>query len=225
MDETRGLADCGQASHGRYVSGCRCGACREANRAYEEGRRRRKLYGKPSHFVDAEPVRRKIEQLLGQGYTINEIERLSGVGHSTIHGIMVRHWRTGRPVEHCKRETKDAICAIKGRRRLTQGQNVDAEWMAGWLREYRDAGVPTAWIARTCGLDRQVLDALLHGGRSHVLARTLHAFVVHKPELDHMARDPDAHRPVRTVQCASCGRPFETTASARKYCAECKGKR
>lgn len=148
-EETRGLSDCGRASHGRFVQGCRCGACREANRAYEEDRRRRRLYGRPSQFVDAGPVRRKIEQLRGQGYTIDEIERLSGVGHSTLYGIMVRHWRTGRPVERCRRETKDAICTIKGRRRLTQGQNVDAGWMAGWLREYRDAGLAVAQIART----------------------------------------------------------------------------
>ena len=221
-EETRGLSDCGRASHGRFVQGCRCGACREANRAYEEDRRRRRLYGRPSQFVDAGPVRRKIEQLRGQGYTIDEIERLSGVGHSTLYGIMVRHWRTGRPVERCRRETKDAICTIKGRRRLTQGQNVDAGWMAGWLREYRDAGLAVAQIARTCGLDRQVLDAVLHGKRSRVFARTLHAFVTHKPELDRMAMDPGACKTTRSVRCVSCGHVFQTASNARKYCIECK---
>lgn len=191
-EETRGLADCGRASHGRFVQGCRCDACREANRAYEEDRRRRRLYGEPARFVDAEPVRRRIRLLLDRGYTVKEIERVSGVGHSTIHGIMVRHWRTGRPVERCRRETKDAICAIRCERRLTQGQRVDAEWMAGWLREYREAGLSVALMTRTCGIDRQVLDALLRGRRSKVRARTLHAFVTGKPALDRLAKGDKA---------------------------------
>lgn len=85
------------------------------------------------------------------------------------------------------RKTKDAIFSIRGRRRLTAGQRVDASWMAGWLREYRGAGLSVAEMSRAAGIDRQVLDRLLHGKGDKVLARTLHAFVVAKPELDRKA--------------------------------------
>ena len=147
-EETQGLADCGRASNGRYVAGCRCDACKAARAAYERGRARTRCYGRPTGFVDAEPVRAKVRQLQAQGYTYAEMERLAGIPHSTLHGLMCRHWRTGRPVERCRRELKDRLCSIKGQRRLSQAQRVDASWMAEQLRSYRSHGVSAAEMAR-----------------------------------------------------------------------------
>ena len=185
---TQGMEDCGKARKGRYVMGCRCDACKAARSAYERSRRRRKAaeaFGKPTTFVDAEPVRKRLLDLREEGYTVKEIERLSGVGHTQQYQITVRHWRTGKPVAKVRRETKDAIFGIpRGRRSLTKGQRVDASWMSGWLAEYRDAGMSVAEMSRTTGIDRQVLDSLLNGRRERCEARTLHAFVVAKPALD-----------------------------------------
>ena len=187
-DETEATDDCGAASHGRYVQGCRCRACREANAAYERERkirRTREECGAPTMWVDAEPVRRTLVKLYAQGYTAREIERLSGVGHTQQYQIVHRHWRTGKPVKRVLRKTKDALMAMRGgRRSLTAGQRVDASWMAGWVREYAERGLSVAEMSRTCGVDRQTLDALRHGRRKAVQARTLHAFVAAKPELD-----------------------------------------
>ena len=187
METTDGLEDCGKSSHGRFVSGCRCRACRAANNAYERQRVRNKAYGRPTYLVDAGPVRDRILKLRSMGYTNKEIERLSGVGHTTIHGITVAHWRTGKPVKRCKRETKDAIFSIKGRRSLTQGQTVDAETMRNDLTRWTDAGLSVAHISRKTGIDWQVLDAVLHGRRKGVFARTLHAYLTAKPALDREA--------------------------------------
>ncbi|MBQ9043829.1 MAG: hypothetical protein IJ111_13570 [Eggerthellaceae bacterium] len=194
METTDGLEDCGKSSHGRFVSGCRCRACRDANNAYKRQRVRNKAYGRPSYLVDAEPVRQRIRKLQSMGYTYDEIERLSGVGHTTIHGIMVEHWRTGKPVKRCKRATKDAIFGIRGQRRVTQGQKMDASEMVNDCRRWMDAGLSVAAISRTSGLDRQIYDALLHGRRSKVFARTLHAHRSARPTLDRMAGSymPDA---------------------------------
>lgn len=189
--ETEGLDDCGRASHGRYVSGCRCRACKAANSDYERRRKMRLVReecGAPSMWVDAAPVREKLLRLYAQGYTAKEIERVCGVGHTQQYQIVHRHWRTGKPVSRVLRRTKDAIFAVRGRRSLTAGQRVDASWMAGWLREYRDKGVSVAEMSRTCGIDRQVLDALIHGTRSQVRARTLYAFVTAKPALDRISK-------------------------------------
>ena len=144
-------------------------------------------YGRPSGLVDAEPVRRRVRELMAAGYTYAELGKLAGVSRTTLHGLMVAHWRTGRPVKRCSRELKDKVFSISGRRRLTAGQKVDAGWMAGWLSSYREAGVTAAEMARRIGVDRQVVDALLHGRRSHVRASTLHAFVLAKPGLDRLA--------------------------------------
>lgn len=83
-EETQGLADCGRASNGRYVAGCRCDACKAARSAYERSRARTRGYGRPTEFVDAEPVRAKVRQLQAQGYTYAEMERLAGVPHSIL---------------------------------------------------------------------------------------------------------------------------------------------
>ena len=187
METTDGLEDCGRSSHGRFVAGCRCKACRAANSEYEKQRVRNKAYGRPTYLVDAGPVRDRILKLRSMGYTNKEIERLSGVGHTTIHGITVAHWRTGKPVKRCKRETKDAIFGIKGQRRVTQGQKMDAAEMVNDCRRWMDAGLSVAAIARIAGLDRQIYDALLHGRRDRVFARTLHAHRQARPTLDRMA--------------------------------------
>lgn len=190
--ETEGAADCGRASHGRYVQGCRCRACKDANAAYERERAMRRVReecGEPSMWVDAAPVRDMLLRLYAQGYTRREVERLCGVGHTQQYQIVHRHWRTGRPVERVLRKTKDALASVRGERRLTAGQRVDASWMAGWLREYRDAGMSVAGMSRATGIDRQVLDSLLHGRRETVQARTLHAFVSAKPALDRMRKE------------------------------------
>ena len=183
---TDGMEDCGRASHGRYVSGCRCAACRAANVAYERERSMRRVReecGAPTMWVDAAPVRRRLLELYSRGYTRKEIERLCGVGHTQQYQIVHRHW----PVARVLRKTKDAVFSIRTQRRLTSGQRVDASWMAGHVREYRDAGMSVAEMSRRTGIDRQVLDRLLHGKSNRVRARTLHAFVSAKPELDRMA--------------------------------------
>lgn len=100
--------------------------------------------------------------------------------------IMCRHWRTGRPVKRCRRELKGRLCSIKGQRRLSQAQKVDASWMAEQLQSYRSHGVSAAEMARRIGCDRQVVDALLHGKRARVRAETLYKFMLAKPGLDEM---------------------------------------
>lgn len=187
-EETQGLADCGRASNGRYASGCRCDACKAARSEYEKMRVRLRAYGRPTEFVDAEPVRAKVRQLQAQGYTYAEMARLAGVPKSTLHGLMRRHWRTGEPVKRCRRELKDRLCSIKGRRSLTQAQRVDASWMAEQLRSYRSHGVSAAEMARRIGCSRQVVDALLHGERGRVRAETFRKFMLAKPGLDELRK-------------------------------------
>lgn len=124
----------------------------------------------------------------GAGLHLRRDGAPGGRPHSTLHGLMCRHWRTGRPVKRCRRELKDRLCSIKGQRRLSQAQRVDASWMAEQLRSYRSHGVSAAEMARRIGCGRQVVDALLHGKRGRVRAETLYKFMLAKPGLDEMRK-------------------------------------
>lgn len=173
----------------RYNSGCRCDECRRANREYERRRTMTKVAvecGMPSPMVDAEPVRRRILDLLAAGYSRREICRISGLARSTLHSITTAHHRTGKPVKMVRRETKDAVFAIRGRRSLSGHQIVSARWMADQVERCLSLGVSVAGISRVTGIDRQVFDGLVHGRRRGVNASTLHAFVKAKPVLDSM---------------------------------------
>ena len=185
---TQGMKDCGKASSGRYANGCRCDACKAARATYVRFRQRRKAmeaFGYPKTFVDAEPVRKRLLEMREEGYTVGEIERLSGVGKTQQYYITGKHWRTGKPVRKVKRETKDAIFGIpKGRRQLAMRQRVSSEWMAGWVREYKDAGMSDSLMSRMTGIDRHTFGKLLNGTKGKCEARTLRAFVLAKHALD-----------------------------------------
>lgn len=190
------MSECGNPSRGRYVQGCRCDACREANRLYHRANQRKNLLievGRDvSGFVEAEPVRRKVRHLVSQGYTLREICRLSGVSRTTMSQLMGAHWRTGKPVKRCRRETKDAICAIKGRRNLRARTLVDAEVMAGNVREWAEWLTPLE-IADALRIKRDTVYRLLHGQR-RVLGETLYAYTVNAGRAAALVRERKGER-------------------------------
>lgn len=174
------MKDCGKASRGRYVQGCRCDACRAANRAYE---RKTRLFGFESGFVDAEPVRAHIERLLAHGYTKREICRISGVNRTTMRAITVKHNRTGKPVEKVNAEAARKIMAIDGRRRLRAAQLVDVRYIRQGLERCLQEGMSVAAVSRVTGIDRQTLDRIRHRRAARCTAKTLHAWVMAEPAL------------------------------------------
>lgn len=184
MAETEGMADCGKSSHGMFVRGCRCDECRAANNAYERDRNRRKAYGR-SLFVDAEPVRQHVRWLKSKDYTVREIEHLTGCAHTTMHSLMVRHWRTGRPTERVNKAFADKVMALgttDKRRWLTPGHKVRCD-MGRQVDEFYRNGLSIAEMARTTGLDRQVLDRARKRPSAPVRASSLHAWAVALPAL------------------------------------------
>ena len=183
-EATIGMDDCGRASHGRFVSGCRCRACREANRDYERGRSRRKAYGREM-FVDADPVRQHVRWLKGLDYTNREIEHLTGCAHSTMHGLMVAHWRTGKPVKRVNRDFADKVMALgvtDKRRWLTSCHKVRSD-MGRQVDELYRNGMSIAEMARITGIDKQALYRIRKMPSGKVKAKTLYAWVVALPSL------------------------------------------
>lgn len=176
------MSSCERPSRSRYAAGCRCDACRAANRDYERARQRRKLYGEPSGMVDAEPVRAMVRRLVDGGMSLREVCRASGVARSTMNQLMNAHPRTGEPVRRCRREIKDRIAGIR-RRAVRPRELVDASWMRGWLSEWKSQGVPATKVAELTGVSRQVLSGV-NRGRERVTAETLRRFCAGKPRVD-----------------------------------------
>ena len=171
---------CDRPSRSRYVQGCRCDGCKATNRVYYRERQRKNLLVEigedVSGFVDAEPVRRKVRQLVSQGISQREICRISGVPRTTMRSLMRKHPRTGKPVRKCKRETKDAICSIKGKRSVKQSTLVSAEVISGHVNEWSEWLTPLE-IANALGISRETVYRILHGQRK-VQAKTAYRFTV-----------------------------------------------
>ena len=78
-----------------YAHGCRCEACRKANSDYEKARCRRvaaeKMGGRPTRRVPVEEARWRIRRLLEMGYTMNELERVTGLSDTVLTGIHRRY--------------------------------------------------------------------------------------------------------------------------------------
>lgn len=176
-----GMPDCGRASNGRYVSGCRCDACRAAHTREWKRREWRNLTGR-TYYVDAEPVRRRLEELYAMGYTRRELDRM-GIHKSCQYNLTTAHHRTGRPVERVRRETAERVMAVSGRK-LAPHQLVRAEAAEALVRRWAEMGVPVARIARETGINRQTLDKLRHGRERRVRAETLLALLDHRNALD-----------------------------------------
>lgn len=187
---------------------CRCDACRAANTEYERQRVRRKAYG-TELFVDAEPVRRHVRALLSAGYTVKELERLSGVGHTTLHQLMNHHWRTMRPVTRMRRENAEALMNVRGRS-LTPGQRVPSDWCREIVRRWHAAGLSYAEISRVSHLDYQEVCALAHGRRRFVRTSTMVRLLHSKDELD--ARCPRPRKGDMARQIAASERKADMEA-------------
>lgn len=169
-------------TYSRYTIGrCRCDECRRAKREYEAARTRRQAYG-TSLFVDADLARERLAALLALGYSRKEICRLTGIEHKWLHTLEHAHPRTGRPVTRCSRENYERLRHVYGRK-LMPGQRVDAEPARAIVRRLHAAGLTVAEMCRVTGLDRQPLDALLHGRREQVEAGTLAALLRNLDEL------------------------------------------
>lgn len=139
-------------SHSSYVSGCRCEECRRANRDYARKLRKRRAYGQLD-FVDAEPVRERVQELMARGMGVCEIARAAGIHRSTLYALMRAHHHTGRPVSRMKRETAEAIMAIR-RRSPQGGWKVGASTTRAATLDLMILGYSMEWIARQVGLTR-----------------------------------------------------------------------
>lgn len=182
VPHNEGLADCGSASNSNYINRlCRCDACKAAHAKAESDRNRRRLYG-TDLFVDAAPVRERLERLYAQGYSQRELARL-GVPKSDQNAIMNGHQRTGRPVTRCTRALAQKVMAVR-RRDPSDRQRVPADQAAAIVRLWVISGLSVLEIERVTGVNKQTLYDLNNGRRETIEYRNLRALLDHRDELD-----------------------------------------
>ncbi|GAA1123691.1 hypothetical protein [Nocardiopsis composta] len=84
------------STHGtraRYVAGCRCDACRTANRTYNSTRNRAAVYGRPTtDLVDAAPAREHVRALMAAGMGTRAIAEAAGIERKSVQRLL-----NGRP--------------------------------------------------------------------------------------------------------------------------------
>jgi hypothetical protein len=143
--------------HGTYVAYVchtgRCDLCRKVNNEYAVKLARRNAYGR-STLVDAEPVRERVNHLMRNGMNGHEIMRAAGVSHHTMQNLMRTHWRTGKPVKRIKRETAEAIMAVRTRS-LRPGTYVTKLDAVSLVLDLMSLGYSGAWIVAQLGMSYQ----------------------------------------------------------------------
>ncbi|MGC4984304.1 hypothetical protein ACLQ18_27295 [Streptomyces sp. DT193] len=152
MTPTRTLPAHGTRS--RYSNhGCRCETCRTAHREYEQHRTRQKVYGTWQPYVDAEPARRHVRDLMTRGMGWRRIANVSGVANGTITKLLYGVPAKGRrPTQRIRRETAERLLAVDySAELLADGALVDATGTWRRIRALVSVGWPKVHIARALG--------------------------------------------------------------------------
>ena len=114
---------------------CRCRPCADASAAAENERTRLKAYGRYHKYVDAEPVRAHIRNLMAFGIGLKQITRLTkeatgtSVSGGTLHKLMYgsNSRLDGKPSRRVLRATAEKIYAIEPIRANLAGGALDLE--------------------------------------------------------------------------------------------------
>jgi AraC-like DNA-binding protein len=158
---------------------CRCRPCRHANRDAERTRQRIKLYGRPTGWTDATPVREHVEKLSAAGMGVKTIAAEAGLYNSQLTRII--YGRAGAdpamrrpPCTRIRTDTAEAILAVQ--LRLAPGAITDP---TGTVRRLQ-ALVAIGWSQNQLGARLGMLGGnfgKLVAGRRQVTVRTRDAVV------------------------------------------------
>lgn len=173
MSET--IETCERPSRGRYVSGCRCPGCKEANRAYQTrwSRRARKKGQLATPYVGATETRQARERvrcLMGSGIPLKAISAATGVTRSALRVLLGLE-----PCTHPSRRTNGSLVETKRMSRknyfaimecemfdVADGALVSARQTVRIVHEAHRLGLPVRTIARICGISPSTAYHLSH---------------------------------------------------------------
>jgi len=145
----------------RYVAGCRCGACRRANTAYEKERASARARGDWNGLVDAGPVRAHLRALSREGVGYKSVAAATDVAPSTLTKILAGERRFIRQVAARRVLAVDVGAAA-------DHACIDARPTWRLIRDMLRLGLTRGEIAQRLGRKR----AALQIGKRLVFART-----------------------------------------------------
>jgi hypothetical protein len=91
----------------RYVVGCRCASCKEANRLFYHKRIKRKIYGDWNGLVTPGKVRQRLKKLSRKGIGYKTVAKEAGVSRTVLQQVM-----SGRRKHICAR-TERKVLALR----------------------------------------------------------------------------------------------------------------
>ena len=154
--------------------GCRCDACRAANRAAASHRERQILYGRWQPYVDAGPAREHLRNLAAAGIGWRRAARLTGVSTGAVTKILYGGPGQRPPSQRIRPQTATAILAVTpSAGQLAPGALTDSTGARRRLQALVAAGWSQARLARELGMTGANFGAMLR--RDQVTAGTARA--------------------------------------------------
>ena len=147
----------------KYVGdGCRCDACRTANRLYERRRMRHQIEAewgaRPPLLTDAEPARRHLLELSSDGIGLRRVAAVSGPGRTPLQRI-----RSGE-IKRVHQRTAAAILRVDADDARSDGALIDAAPARRYVDALRRRGWTKGRIALAMGARQPALQ-ILRGAR------------------------------------------------------------
>lgn len=134
------------------IDGCRCEPCTYSGVVYERRRALKKRRGLQP-YVDAEPVRQHVVELLEHGIGLKRIAKLSGVPHGSLAKLMYGDKVRGlAPSRRVRRRTADALLTVQPLLdHASDGAQVPADVTWARVRILLEKGATKTWIAQQIG--------------------------------------------------------------------------
>lgn len=158
--------------HGRtkyVIEKCRCGVCRAANREYMRWLNKQHAYGRP-RYVDAEPARLHIEQLMAAGLGLKRIAALSGVPQGGLSKLMYGNYHGRPPSKRIRQDTADKLASVSAHQRAA-GVCVDSTGTQRRLHALVAIGWSQSKLGHMLHIAPRNMPALVYG-RNQVLLST-----------------------------------------------------
>lgn len=187
--------------HGTYerftLDHCHCDPCRDAKRAYESERRRRKAYGHEP-YVDARPAAEHVRALMAADMGWKRVAAAAGIAESNVYVLLYgRPDRNGgKPRTKARKATVDAILAVPmpGLDDYADHALRPAVGTRRRLQALQSVGWSVAKIAERSGVERQALDGALNGRHWYITAAHARAVRDAYDALWDTAPPEDAHQ-------------------------------
>jgi transcriptional regulator with XRE-family HTH domain len=165
------------AEHGslaRHSSGCRCAPCRAAGAAWQRNRHRQQAYGRWQPYVDAEPARAHVRELMAAGLGCSRVAELAGVNRRMIGHLLYGAPHKGAPpTRRIRPRHAAALLAVQPTLDvLADGALTDATGTRRRLRALAALGWPANHLAHQLGMNPVPVRTLMRGDRQRVTAAT-----------------------------------------------------